>query len=104
MSPSVRLPQVSTEEFVEAMCSLLSHVDTEEELDDMVQRMLHIGCVCISSTHVPFHLDLHEHTSIFPLCHLPPPRSGVDAAHGGALVVLVMHNVHCRNVNISSIH
>lgn len=43
---------VSTEEFVEAMCSLLSHVDTEEELDDMVQRMLHIGSGVDAATEV----------------------------------------------------
>ncbi|KAG2449861.1 hypothetical protein HYH02_005384 [Chlamydomonas schloesseri] len=34
--------QVSAEEFVEAMGSLLAHVDSDAELDDMVQRMLHM--------------------------------------------------------------
>ncbi|GLC43650.1 Parvalbumin beta-like [Pleodorina starrii] len=33
---------VSVEEFVEALGALLSHVDSETELDDMVQRMLHM--------------------------------------------------------------
>ncbi|GIL76527.1 hypothetical protein Vretimale_6036 [Volvox reticuliferus] len=33
---------VSVEEFVEAMTVLLAHVDSETELDDMVQRMLHM--------------------------------------------------------------
>lgn len=35
-------PQVSAEEFVEAMSSLLAHIDADAELDDMVQRMLHM--------------------------------------------------------------
>ncbi|PNW70413.1 hypothetical protein CHLRE_17g718750v5 [Chlamydomonas reinhardtii] len=34
--------QVSAEEFVEAMSSLLAHIDADAELDDMVQRMLHM--------------------------------------------------------------
>ncbi len=68
---------------MEAMCSLLSHVDTEEELDDMVQRMLHIGCVtCVLAISSMGRVLARVHLVGAPGCPMWTPKKALPYGLG----------------------